>query len=148
MVTLRLTERAARTRELHCWNVRANRSEASWHLTERTELRRLLNCLEANPSVNTARNNTCFVVIVGYHGNPVYRAVAWIPICVCVTWLPKFLTCGRFQWEAPTLVFKLNSTQLKQIWDSKIPTGNNIWSQVPQGYSIPRHIDWLTDCQS
>jgi hypothetical protein len=20
-----------------------------------------------------------------------------------VTWLPKFLTCGRFPWEAPTL---------------------------------------------
>jgi hypothetical protein len=39
---------------------------------------------------------------VGYHGNPVYRAVAWILICVSVTWLPKFLTCGRFPWEAPT----------------------------------------------
>jgi hypothetical protein len=31
-----------------------------------------------------------------------------------------------------------------QISDN-IPTGNNIWSQVPQGYSIPRHTDWLTD---
>jgi hypothetical protein len=32
----------------------------------------------------------------------VYRAVTWIPICVSVTWLPKFLTYGRFPWEAPT----------------------------------------------
>jgi hypothetical protein len=47
--------------------------------------RRLVNCLEADPSENTARNNTCFVVIVGYQGNSVYRAVAWIPICVSVT---------------------------------------------------------------
>jgi hypothetical protein len=29
-----------------------------------------------------------------------------------------------------------------------IPTGSNIWSQVPQGCSIPRHTNWLTDCQS
>jgi hypothetical protein len=32
VITLRLTERAARTRELHCWRVRANRSESSWQL--------------------------------------------------------------------------------------------------------------------
>jgi hypothetical protein len=32
-----------------------------------------------------------------------------------------------------------------QISDSNIQTGNNIWSQVPQGCSIPRHTDWLTD---
>jgi hypothetical protein len=31
-----------------------------------------------------------------------------------------------------------------QISDSNSPTGSNIWSQVPQGYSIPRHTDWLT----
>jgi hypothetical protein len=31
-----------------------------------------------------------------------------------------------------------------QTSDSNIPTGSNIWSQVPQGYSIPRHTDWLT----
>jgi hypothetical protein len=30
-----------------------------------------------------------------------------------------------------------------QISDSSIPTGNNIWLQVPQGCSIPRHTDWL-----
>jgi hypothetical protein len=38
-----------------------------------------------------------------------------------------------------------------QISDSNIPTGNNIWSQVPQRCSIPGHndwlTDWLTDCQ-
>jgi hypothetical protein len=32
-----------------------------------------------------------------------------------------------------------------QISDSNIPTGSNILSQVPQGWSIPRHTDWLTD---
>jgi hypothetical protein len=32
-----------------------------------------------------------------------------------------------------------------QISHSNIPTGSNIWSQVPQGYSIARHTDWLTD---
>jgi hypothetical protein len=31
-----------------------------------------------------------------------------------------------------------------QISDSNIPTGSNIWSQAPQGCSIPRHSDWLT----
>jgi hypothetical protein len=31
-----------------------------------------------------------------------------------------------------------------QISDSNIPTGSNIWSQVPQGCSIPRHTDRLT----
>jgi hypothetical protein len=35
-----------------------------------------------------------------------------------------------------------------QLSDSNIPTENNIWSQVPQGCSIPRHTDWLTDRQS
>jgi hypothetical protein len=35
-----------------------------------------------------------------------------------------------------------------QISDSNIPTGSNIWSQVPRGCSIPRHTDWLTDRQS
>jgi hypothetical protein len=74
---------------------------ADW-LTDWTDPCNLLNCLEPDPRVDTARNNTCFVVIVGYHGNPVYRAVGWVPIYLSVTWLPKFLTCGRFPWEAPT----------------------------------------------
>jgi hypothetical protein len=38
-------------------------------------------------------NNSCVITIVGYHGNPVYRVVASIPIWV---------TCGRFPWMAPT----------------------------------------------
>jgi hypothetical protein len=42
------------------------------------------------------------VAFVGCHGNPVYRAVTWIPICVSVTWSPKFTTCGMFPWKAPT----------------------------------------------
>jgi hypothetical protein len=83
-------------------NVRANQSEASCWLTGRSWLRRLLNCLEADPSENTARNSTRIVAIVGYHGNPLYRAVAWIPICISVIWSSKFLTCGRFTREAPT----------------------------------------------
>jgi hypothetical protein len=36
----------------------------------------------------------------------------------------------------------------QKISDSNIPTGSNIWSQVPQGCSIPRHADWPTDRQS
>jgi hypothetical protein len=81
----------ARTRKLHCWNVRANRSEASWQLTElnTNELKRLslylCRCLVADPSVDTARNHTWIVAIVGYHGIPVYRAVACMSICVSVT---------------------------------------------------------------
>jgi hypothetical protein len=31
-----------------------------------------------------------------------------------------------------------------KIFDSNIPTGSNIWSQVPQRRSTPRHTDWLT----
>jgi hypothetical protein len=72
LFTLRLTERATRTAGI----VSVNRPEASSLLADWTELRRLLNCLEADPSVNTARNNSCIVAIAGHHGNPVYRAVA------------------------------------------------------------------------
>jgi hypothetical protein len=46
---------------------------------------------------------TIHVAIVVCHGNPVYRAVAWIPILVSVAWSPVFPTCGRFPWEAPTV---------------------------------------------
>jgi hypothetical protein len=63
-----------------------------------------LNCFEADPSENAAWKNTRIVEIVGYHGNPLYRAVAWIPICISVIWSSKFLTCGRFPWEAPTIL--------------------------------------------
>jgi hypothetical protein len=75
LVTLRLTERATRTALLEL-----DALTSPCHLANWIELRRLVNCLEADPSVNTARNNTWIVVIVGYHGNPVYRAVAWILI--------------------------------------------------------------------
>jgi hypothetical protein len=37
--------------------------------------------------------NSCVIMIVGYHGNSVYRVVASIPVWV---------TCGRFPWKAPT----------------------------------------------
>jgi hypothetical protein len=30
--------------------------------------------------MEAARNNSCVITIVGYHGNPVYRVVASIPI--------------------------------------------------------------------
>jgi hypothetical protein len=74
-------------------NVHANWSEASCWLTDP---RRLVNCLKrlsvylssclvVHPSVDTTRNNTWIVAIVGYHGNPVYRTVTWIPICIIVT---------------------------------------------------------------
>jgi hypothetical protein len=46
--------------------------------------------------METARNNPSVITIVGYHGNSVYRAVASIPVWVTVTWLPKFVICGRF----------------------------------------------------
>jgi hypothetical protein len=75
--------------------VHAYWSEASCWLTELIHvvwltawsvfLVQLCWCLEADPIVDTARNNSCIVAIVGYHGNPIYRAVAWIPICVSVT---------------------------------------------------------------
>jgi ABC-type uncharacterized transport system permease subunit len=47
---------------------------------------------------------TIHVAFDGYHGNPLYRAVTWIPICVSFIWSPVFPTCGRFPWEAPTVV--------------------------------------------
>jgi hypothetical protein len=31
-----------------------------------------------------------------------------------------------------------------QISDNNLQAGSNIWSQVPQGCSIPRHTDWLS----
>jgi hypothetical protein len=75
-----------------------------------TDPRRLVNCLEADPSENTAGNSTCFVAIVGYHGNSVYRTIAWIPICVIVTsvaiWKPVGVSHGRL----PHLIWK--STRL------------------------------------
>jgi hypothetical protein len=47
--------------------------------------------------MEAARNTSCDITIVGYHGNPFYRVVASIPIWV---------TCGRFLWKALTYVCK------------------------------------------
>jgi hypothetical protein len=38
-----------------------------------------------------------------------------------------------------------HTERIPQLSDSNIPTGSNIWSQVPQGCSTSRHTDWLTD---
>jgi hypothetical protein len=55
---------------------RANWSESSsWQ--ERLPVS-LSWCLEADPLVDTAHNNSCIVAIVGYHGNSVYLVVTWI----------------------------------------------------------------------
>jgi hypothetical protein len=67
LVTLRLTERATRA----AGTVRVNWSEASSLQADWTELRRLLNWLEADPSENTARNNTC--------------CVCWLPLKSCLS---------------------------------------------------------------
>jgi hypothetical protein len=46
--------------------------------------------------MEAARNNSCAVMIVGYHGNSFYQVVASISVWV---------TCGRFPWKAPTQLF-------------------------------------------
>jgi hypothetical protein len=65
-----------------------------------------LNCVVSLTALRRTQVKTLLakihVAIVGCHGNPVYRSVAWIPICVSVTWSPKFSSCGRFPWEALT----------------------------------------------
>jgi hypothetical protein len=81
--------------------VRANWSEASSLLIGE------LNCVFSVTAFRWTQVKTLLATIhvafVGCHGNPVYRAVTWIPICVSVTWSPVFPTCGRFPWEAPTM---------------------------------------------
>jgi hypothetical protein len=42
--------------------------------------------------MEAARNSSCVITIVGYHGNPVYRVAASIPIWV---------TCARFHGRLP-----------------------------------------------
>jgi hypothetical protein len=44
--------------------------------------------------IEAARNNSCVITIVDYHGNPIYRVVASMPVWV---------TCRRFPWKAPTI---------------------------------------------
>jgi hypothetical protein len=55
-----------------------------------------------------ARNNSCVITIVGYHGNSVYGVVDSIPIWVTVTSLAILVTCGRFPWKVPTDCYKDN----------------------------------------
>jgi hypothetical protein len=59
---------------------------------------------------------TIHVAFVGCHGNPVYRAVTWIPICVNVTWSPVFPTCGRLPREAPTYIFLMSFQFLIKVY--------------------------------
>jgi hypothetical protein len=86
--------------ELHCssatcWLVRVVSWLSQSHITTdgQSVLKRLPAylcwCLETDPSVDTDGNNH---VLLGYHGNSVYRAIAWIPI---------WETCGRFPWKVP-----------------------------------------------
>jgi hypothetical protein len=49
----------------------------------------------------------------------------------------KFLSPSSRQRGCPTEI-------RQQFSDSNIPAGSNIWLQVPQGRSIPRHTDRLT----
>jgi hypothetical protein len=59
---------------------------------------------------------------------------------------------GKIWWESVRVEIADPSSRQRgrpkdtrsQISDSNIPTGNNTWSQVPKGWSIPRHTDWLT----
>jgi hypothetical protein len=67
---LRLTERAVRTRELHCWNVRANRSWTSSWLIRLPPILLLVPWDE--PNIETACNNSCAITIVGYPVNELF----------------------------------------------------------------------------
>jgi hypothetical protein len=78
---MRLTKRATRTALLEMYELTGPSHLADWSVFYVY----LCWCPEADPGVDTARNSSCIVAIVGYHGNSVYRAVAWIPICVTVT---------------------------------------------------------------
>jgi hypothetical protein len=79
LVTLRTAERTAWTPELVLL------TEASFRIA--------LLMSRGGPNVDTVRNNSCIVAILGYHENSVSLAVAWIPSCV---------TCQRFPWKVPT----------------------------------------------
>jgi hypothetical protein len=100
LVTLRLTERATRTALLELY-VLIGLMHLRYWLAE-------LNCVVSLTALRRTQVKTLLATIhaafVGCHGNPVYRAVTWIPIWVSVTWSPVFPTCGRFPWEAPTEV--------------------------------------------
>jgi hypothetical protein len=73
--------------------VRANRSEAFSLLAGWTELCRLVNCLEADPSENTARNNTC-----------------------CVCWLP-WKSCLLGCYQDTDLLKRYLVTGIPNMWE-------------------------------
>jgi hypothetical protein len=137
LVTLRLKERASRTRELHYYKSKSYLVRVIFVTDWLTDPRRLVNCLEADPSVNTARNNSCIVVIVRHHGNPVYRAVAWIAINVSVTCSPVIPTCGRFPWEAPTLGLNPSTVSL-----SFLRVGNDLVKGRSPAQGIMWNVYW------
>jgi hypothetical protein len=60
---------------------------------------KFLGNLLGNSLIETARNDSYVITIVGYHGNSVYRVVASIPIWVTVTslaiWQPVGGSHGR-----------------------------------------------------
>jgi hypothetical protein len=79
-------------------------------------------------------------------------------------WKPSPPGWGSLRWDSKVLLRVLSDTDhwvttlqianpssrqrrrpidtRSQISDGNIPTGGNIWSQGPQGYSISRHTDW------
>jgi hypothetical protein len=91
LVTLRLTERAARTRELHY-------SKSTRCLVRVIFVTDWLVRVISVTGLRRAQVKTLLC-----NRNPVYRAVAWIPICVSVAWSSKLLTYGWFPREAPTI---------------------------------------------
>jgi hypothetical protein len=105
LVTLRLTERATRTALLELYVLIGLRHLRYWlaELVSLTALRRT--------QVKTLLATIHFA-FVGCHGNPVYRAVTWIPICISLIWSPVFPTCGRIPWEAPTQGWRFHTLSL------------------------------------
>jgi hypothetical protein len=101
---------------LHCdlQNVpreHANRTAGMYVLTVPRHLANWLDDLDCVVSLTALRRTQVKTLLATIHEllrllvtmeSPVYRAVTWIPICVRVTWLPKFLSCGSFPWEAPS----------------------------------------------
>jgi hypothetical protein len=98
LVTLQLTEHATQTFLLELYVLLGLRDFRYW-LAE-------LNCVVSLTALRQTQVKTLLATIhvafIGCHGNPVYRAFIWIPICISVTWSPVFPTCGRFPWEAST----------------------------------------------
>jgi hypothetical protein len=79
----------------------------------------VLNCVVSLTALRRTQVKTMLatihVAIVGCHGNPVYRSVAWISTCTNVTRSPKPSSCGRIPWEAPTGPNSILST-VDHLW--------------------------------